>query len=117
MSIGDFITFELPIDILAALMGGLVGLALVRGWDWYTQPKVKFLCFVREDVNFGTLHKLKFKIVGKQNPGICQLEIQWDGNSVKAKWDETPNPLENDRPTQFRAELVPTTFYQPLFLQ
>lgn len=113
----SFIALKLPIDILGALIGGIIGLLLVLLWDWISHPKVRFLGFVHEQVNFGTLYKLRFKITGRQNPGICQLEIQWNGNSVKAKWDEASNPLENDQLDKFRAELVPITFYQPLFLQ
>ncbi|MEW5805173.1 MAG: hypothetical protein AB1721_00355 [Patescibacteria group bacterium] len=113
----SLVALKLPVDILGALAGGAVGLILVLIWDWISRPKVKFLGFISEQVNFGTLYKLRFKITGRQNPGICQLEIRWNGNSVKAKWDETPNPLENDQMNQFRAELVPATFYQPLFLQ
>ncbi len=117
MSIHDLIIFKLPMDLLGALMGGIVGFVLVKLWDLYSKPKVKILGFVNTNFNCGgELIKLKFKITGKQNPGVCQLELQWCDNSVKAKWDEAPNPIKNDDCNEFKPELVPATFYQPLFL-
>ena len=109
--------FRLPIDILSAIAGGVVGLILVELWDWLRRPKIREVGFEKVNVNFGVLYKLKFKIEGKQYPGICQLEIRWSNKSVKAKWDELPNPLQDDNIDSFRPELVPVTFYQPLFLK
>ncbi len=108
---------KLPVEILSGIFGGFIGLLLVEIWDLIKRPKVQFSGFKSTKVNFGTLHKLNFRIHGKQHPGICQLEIQWNSKSVKAKWDETPNPLENDDLNKFKPELVPATFYQPLFLE
>ena len=108
--------FSLPIDLASALIGGIIGLILIEVWDWIRRPKVKALGVVQVNINFGILYKLKFKIMGKQHPGICELKIEWDNKSVNAKWDEAPNPLQNDDMNNFRSELVPATFYQPLFL-
>ena len=73
-------------------------------------------------------------LIGKQHPGICQLEIKWNNKSVLAKWDETPAPLEvveengerediiKDKDgdwiaKKFLPHSVPVTYYQPLFLK
>jgi len=118
---------KLSVEILSGLFSGLIGLLLVEIWDLIKRPKVRFLGFKGIKVNFGTLYKLNFKIYGKQHPGICQLEIKWDEKSVKANWDETPNPIKEDKiikdkdgdwvPETFLPEVVPATFYQPLFLE
>ncbi len=110
-----------PFDWVAilsgALLGGFVGLGLVYLIDWLSRPKVGRFELVRDETfNLGTLYKLQFTLKGRAQPGTCALSIGWKGHSVFAKWDETPNPLENDDPTRFRPELVPSTYYQPLFL-
>jgi hypothetical protein len=115
--VNSFIALKFPVDILGALVGGVVGLLLVLFWDWISRPRVSFLGFNKVNVNFGDLYKLRFKLSGRKKPGICQLEIQWNGKSVKAKWDEAPNPLKNDDLNEFRPELVPATFYQTLFIE
>ena len=69
--------------------------------------------FIQAPSRFGNLYKLKFKVKGKNSPGLSRITINWFGESVFAKWDETPNPLRND--SEFRPELVPATYDQPLF--
>lgn len=120
-------SFHFPIDLLAALAGGLTGLALVEIWDRIRKPKLEYKFFKWKKVNFGYLLKIHFKLVGKQHPGICQLEIKWNDKSVFAKWDETANPIKEDNlekdtegdwvPEKFIPEAVPSTYYQPLFLK
>jgi len=126
-------TFRFPIDLLSAIAGGIVGLILVEIWDKIKKPKVKYKFFRWEKVNFGYLLKIHFMLIGKQHPGICQLEIKWDNKSVLAKWDESPAPLEvveeNGKQVdivqdedgdwvakKFLPHSVPATYYQPLFL-
>lgn len=71
------------------------------------------------------LVKLEFRLRGRRlfgrlevahpSPGFCALEISAGcDESVFAKWDETPNPVVND---EYRPELAPQTYYQPLFLE
>jgi len=107
-------------NVLAgAAAGGMVGFALVHLVAWLWRPRVRKVRFVLENSNFGTLYKLCFTLRGRSQAGLCALAIEWgqaDLRTVFAKWDETPNPLENDDLTAFRPELVPNTFYQPLFL-
>lgn len=113
------VTFNLPVDLAgilaSALAGGVVGFFLVYIVNWLWRPKVRTLGWARVPVNFGTLYKLRFTVKGRLSPGLCALEIEWNGRTVFAKWDETPNPLEQDDPSRFRPELVPGTYYQPLF--
>ena len=98
----------------------MVGFTLVHFVDWLWRPRVKEYTFVEEKANFGTIYKLSFTLKGRSQPGLCALTIEWgtdkERTSVFAKWDETPNPLEGDKLEGFRPELVPSTFYQPLFL-
>ncbi len=112
----NFVTFELPLDLVRTLAGGVVGLGLVYLVNWLWRPRVKFLGFTKSRANFGTLYKLRFKLKGRSAPGFCGLQIEWSGGNILAKWDETPNPVRGDDPRQFEAALVPATFYQPLFL-
>lgn len=106
----DFINFGSSV-----LSGFIAGLVSVIVWQWFTRPTVRFLGFERVPVNFGVLYKLRFRLGGRASPGVCGMRLEWPGGDLFAKWDETPNPLERDDPNQFRAELVPLTFYQPLF--
>jgi hypothetical protein len=118
--IGVFMTFRFPIDVTSVvastLAGGVVGFALVYFVNWLWRPRVEVLGWMKTRVNFGVLYKLRFRLKGRLAPGFCALQIEWDGKTLFAKWDETPNPLEGDDPNRFRAELVPATFYQPLFI-
>ena len=109
------VEFRLPLDLLSALAGGVIGFLLVFVVDWIKKPRIRVLGFEKVSVNFGTLYKLKFRIGGFDCPGICQLRIEWADKSTYAKWDETPNPLENDRLDSFRPELVPFTYNNLLF--
>jgi hypothetical protein len=43
------------------------------------------------------------------------MTINWCGKQVFAKWDETPNPLDEDDIQKFNAGLVPSTYDQPIF--
>ena len=110
-----YVTFSFPLDLASTLAGGVVGFLLVFLVDWVRKPRVRFLGFVPVASNAGTLHKLRFKIWGFQTPGLSSLNIEWCCRNVFAKWDETPNPQEEGESTKFRPELVPSTYYQPLF--
>ncbi len=116
LNFSSFFRFVFPLDLASTIAGGIVGLALVYLVKWLWRPKVKELGFRKEKVNFGTLHKFGFKIKGKEAPGLCSLEIEWCGNKVFAKWDETSNPLKDDKIDEFVPERVPQTYYQPIFL-
>lgn len=112
-----YMEFKIPIDLLGVLLGGVVGLLLVELWEYIKKPKIQFLGFLSSKFNSGgELIKIKFRIKGKSSPGVCQIELKWNKKNVKAKWDESPNPLENDDFEKFKPELVPSTYYQQLFL-
>ncbi len=115
LSFSNFFHFDFPLDLASTIAGGLVGLFLVYLVDWLWRPKVTELGFRKEKVNFGTLYKVGFRLKGRKEPGLCSLEIEWCGNRVFAKWDETPNPLKDDEIDKFVPERVPQTFYQPIF--
>lgn len=116
------ITLSNPIDVPNAIAVGLVGfivgiisgILVTYGLAWLQRPRVQFLGFTEDDkFNLGSLYRFRFRLKGSTNPGLSCLQIQWPEGSVLGKWDEAPNPLANDR--QFKPELVPATFYQPLF--
>ncbi|MCU7905914.1 MAG: hypothetical protein KZQ76_08650 [Candidatus Thiodiazotropha sp. (ex Epidulcina cf. delphinae)] len=113
----DYVIFKFPLDLLSTLAGGVVGFVLVFVVDWVRRPRVKFLGFAVVESNFGDLYKLRFQLRGCVEPGLCRMTIQWCCKSVFAKWDETPNPLENDNLSKFKPELVPATYDQPLFFK
>jgi len=100
------------IGFVAGFAASILSVVLI---DWIRRPRVSFIGFERVPVNFGVLHKIQFRLRGRASPGLCRFDIHWDGRQVPAKWDEAPNPLEADDLNQFRPELVPATFYQPLF--
>lgn len=110
-----YLKFDWPLDLVSILAGGIVGFLLVFIIDFIKKPRLKVLGFERASVNFGTLYKLRFKIKGRSSPGVCRLRISWSDRNVYAKWDETPNPLDDDNLSKFKPELVPGTFDQPLF--
>ncbi len=101
----------LNLDWSNAILGGIVGLVLVLFIEWYRKPKIKFIGFETVSVSFGTLYKLKIKITGKINPGLSELNIKWNNGNVSANWDENPNPLKNDKLSEFVPEMVPQTRY------
>ena len=79
--------------------------------------KVKYIGFDKIVVNFGKLYKLKLILKGYSDPGTCSCEIIIDERNILAKWDECPNPLENDDLNKFLPEKVPSTFFQPLNIE
>jgi hypothetical protein len=116
---------------ISFILGLLVGFLSTLLFESVRKPKVKFLGFLRED----NLYKLRFKIAGSGlfeflgvskeftlAPGQACLEIRWhDGykpREVFAKWDQAPNPQEEDRlrRPKFKPYLVPFTYYLPLFV-
>ncbi len=111
-------SFKIPIDLAAALVGGIIGLLLVLFWNWLTKPRV--LCwnyrFIEEKVNFGTLYKIRLRVWGLRSPGFCEFQIHWCGNMVRGKWDDLPNPLRKDNPEKFEPAYVPQTFFLPLMI-
>jgi hypothetical protein len=113
MSYCDIVKFDLPLDLASVIAGGIVGFLLVFLVDLIKKPRVKFIGFIKSPSNFGELHKIKFKLNGVSSPGLSRMTISWCGNSVFANWDESPNPLHDD--SEFRAELVPATYDQPIF--
>jgi hypothetical protein len=78
------------------------------------KPSVEFRGFTQVRANFGTLHKMQFRITGG-DPGKCQCEIRIGDDTFYAKWDETPNPVEGDVLSGFRPEMVPATRQQRLY--
>jgi len=114
-SIGRYIVLYWPLDLVSTIGGGVVGLFLVYLVDWIRKARIKYIGFKKAHATFGTLYKLHFIVKGRRSPGICRMQIRWDGKSVFAKWDENPNPLDRDVLGAFRAELVPSTFDQTLF--
>ena len=67
----------------------------------------------------GQLFKLRFMLTGRVSPEWGAVEIEWRNSGeprrrVFAKWDERAMPLDRHRPDEFRPELVPATYYQPL---
>ncbi|MEW8332898.1 MAG: hypothetical protein AB2558_20465 [Candidatus Thiodiazotropha sp.] len=111
----DFITFSFPLDALSVIAGGIVGFFLVFLVDFIKKPRVKDLGFSVEKVNFGTLYKVRFKLKGKSTPGLTRMTISWCCNKVFAKWDEAPNPIDEDDMKKFNPVLVPSTYDQPIF--
>jgi len=122
MCVQNTVNFISPIfkrlDWPNALLGGIIGLALVKLVDWIRRPKLKFLGFGIVPVSFGKLVKLSFKLDGGINPGVGCCEIVTNSEKTcYAKWDESPNPLKNDKLGDFVPEKVPATYYQTLFLK
>jgi hypothetical protein len=118
----NYISFicELNLDwpnlIVGSILGGICGLCLVYGVDWLRKIQLKDKGFVREQSIMGELYKFKFILKGSFEPGVCCCEIfSKQGNSF-AKWDETPNPLKGDDLKEFIPEMVPSTYYQNLYL-
>ena len=118
LQLTKFFKFEMPIDVGGIIVGFVLGVIAPYVVDWLWRPRVRDVGFVRDaNFNLGTLYKLRFTLKGRAVPGMCCLRIEWRGRFVFAKWDEAPNPLEGDDLRRFRPELVPATFYQPLFLR
>lgn len=118
-------TFNIPIDVISAITGGLIGLFLVIVYEAFTKPRIYPWNWkiIKEDFNLGFSedpgenYKIKFKVCGLRSPGFCVVKIIWSGNVVKAKWDDVPNPLRNDNPNEFVAELVPQTYLNTIMLE
>lgn len=102
--------------LVGILVGWLFGFASDRLILWSRHVKVEFLGFVPVQTNFGTLYKMRFQLKGHENPGECSCEIKANDYTTFAKWDETPNPLREDRLSDFAPELVPMTFRQRLHI-
>jgi len=103
------------INWLNLLTGLLLGFFLKLITDWSRRIKIKFRGFNKTIVNFGELYKLRFILYGYSNPGSCSCEIITSKGKTFAKWDESPNPLENDDLDKFVPEKVPSTFFQTLY--
>lgn len=121
----EYFNFQFPIDLASAFIGGLIGLALVLIFEFFTKPRIYpwDWKFIKEDFNLGFSadpginYKIIFKISGLRSPGFCEVKIRWCGNIVRAKWDEAPNPLSNDNPKLFTPELVPQTYLNTVMLK
>jgi hypothetical protein len=50
----DIFQFSTPVDLGAALVGGLIAIAVVFATDWARQPVVKHLGFTRRSLLIGT---------------------------------------------------------------
>ncbi|MCX5710584.1 MAG: hypothetical protein NT060_01240 [Candidatus Omnitrophica bacterium] len=103
--------------IVGGLLGTLLGFLLVKISDWSRKARFHFSGFQECGVNFGTLYKINFTIEGCLDPGMSCIRITGKGYSTFAKWDETPSPLKDDKLGSFIAEMVPSTYYQPIFLK
>lgn len=113
-TVNSYVTLNFPLDLANILAGGVVGFLLVFLVDWVKKPRVKLRKFESVAVNGGTLHKMRFSVGGSETPGLSCLNIEWCCKNVFAKWDETPVPMDSNE-NKFRPELVPATYYQPLF--
>lgn len=103
-----------PNALVGALVGWILGFAFDRFILWSRRVKVQFLGFESVQTNFGVLHKIRFRLKGHEDPGEANCEIGAHGHVTLAKWDETPNPLRNDRLDAFAPEMVPMTFFHRL---
>ncbi len=109
------ISIDVPGLVLGALSG--IGVSYLVAWLW--RPRVRHVGFCVTEYENGQLYKLVFEVMGRTPPGTCVLELRWPGNRrgradwerTFAKWDETAIPLSNG---EFRQELVPATYFQPL---
>lgn len=102
-----------PTGIANAFLGGAIGLMLVIFWECVKRPRIYFKDFIKkDDFNYKEtkyLYKIRIGISGIEYPGLSEFKIVWKYGSVKAKWDEKPNPLEGDNSDIFLPELVPQT--------
>ena len=113
----DFL-MEIDINLWSVLFGGLVSLLVVLIYEWITKPRLrsKDFNFIVENFNLGyradpgKMYKLKFKVRGRRSPGFCEIQIHWNGDMVRAKWDHLPNPLIQDSPDEFEPSIIPRTF-------
>lgn len=103
-----------PDALVGALVGWLLGFAFDRLILWSRRVKVELSGFEPLQTNFGTLYKMRFNLVGHDDPGECSCEIKANSYTTFAKWDESPNPLKGDRLAEFVPEMVPMTFHQRL---
>jgi hypothetical protein len=103
-----------PNALVGALVGWVLGFAFDRLVLWSRRVKVDFLGFESVQTNFGTLYKMRFRLKGHEDPRECSCEITANNHITFAKWDETPNPLREDRLSDFVPEMVPMTFHQRL---
>lgn len=100
--------------LVGLVISGFVSLVVVLLYEYLSKPRTIFTGFTPTDFNLSdSLYKLNFTIKGKRDPGFSEVTIEWkDHNSnlqkVFAKWDETPNPLDNKG--NFVPEMVPQTF-------
>jgi hypothetical protein len=108
--------FDWPNLLIGALVGWVAGFLLDRLVLWSRRVRVQFKGFEAVETNFGRLYKIKFSLRGYEDPGDCCCELQSDGYKTLAKWDEMPNPLQEDRLDAFVPELVPQTFFQKLYV-
>ena len=105
------------IALFGALLGTLVSFFVVKISDYSRKARLRFLGFEEKEVNFGILYKLRFVIKGYNDPGIACIRIDSKGYSTFANWDEAPNPLKKDNIKDFIPEMVPSTYFQPIFLK
>lgn len=103
--------------IIAALVGVLFSFFVVKISDCSRKPRLRFLGFEDFKIDNVTLYKLNFTIKGYYDPGIACIRIEGKGYNTFAKWDEAPNPLKNDDTNSFIPEMVPSTYFLPLFLR
>jgi hypothetical protein len=91
-------------NIFSAILGGVIGLLLVFLVEWIKKPRVKFGGFKKEELKNCKkkeyLYKILVVISGCTSPGYSELYIKWKdksgkNKSVKAKWDELPNPIND----------------------
>ena len=102
--------------LVGGIVGALFGFLLVRVCDCSRKATLCFIGFKKESVSFGVLYKLRFIVKGYFDPGVACIKIGSKGYSTFAKWDEMPNPLKGDNLSDFIPEMVPSTYFQPIFL-
>lgn len=109
-------SIDWPNALVGALVGWILGFAFDRLILWSRRVKVDFVGFESVQTNFGTLYKMRLKLKGHEDPGECSCELKANDYTTFAKWDESPNPLRQDRLNDFLPEKVPETFHQRLHI-
>jgi len=111
------IQIDWPNALVGAMVGWLLGFGCDRMMLWSRRVRMRVIRFERVRVNSAVLYKLRFALDGQDSPGECSCELESNGQTTWAKWDEKPNPLVGDRLDGFDAGLVPNTVFQTLVVK
>jgi hypothetical protein len=110
-----------------ALLGGVMGVVIAELVRLYQRPRIKFLGIESTKPEWGLaggeqyLRRIRFEVRGSSAGTATSIQLRW-GPDVRqatfAKWDETPEPSEQNpisKEWEHRPNLVPSTFFLPLF--